>query len=367
MAQLGFGCMRLPMIGGAEGTVDMAQFEKMVDAYLASGFDYFDTAIVYLGGQSETALRDGLVKRHPREAFRLTDKLSGSQFEKEEDIRPLFERQLKNCGVEYFDCYLMHAMAAEVYEKFQRCHAFEVAQQLKAEGKIRRMGISFHDKPAVLDRILTEHPEIEVVQIQLNYLDLDNPSIESGAVYEICRKHGKPVLVMEPVKGGGLADLPESAQAVFDELGGGSAASYAIRWCAGFDGVETVLSGMSTLAQMQDNLSYMVDFMPLDEKELAAIERVRAILKQENTVACTACRYCVAGCPMDIQIPDLLSCLNTHRRYADWGSNFYYGTHTANHGKASDCVECRQCEGACPQHLPITELLRECANVFENG
>lgn len=367
MAQLGFGCMRLPMIGGAEGAVDTAQFSQMIDAYLAAGFDYFDTAIVYLGGQSETALRECLVGRYPRESFRLTDKLSGSQFEKEEDIRPLFERQLANCGVEYFDCYLMHAMASEVYEKFKRCRAFETVAQLKAEGKVRRMGISFHDKPAVLERILTEHPEIELVQIQLNYLDLDNPSIESGAVYEVCRAHGKPILVMEPVKGGALAELPPQAQAVFDALGGGSAASYAIRYCAGFEGVETVLSGMSTLGQMHDNLSYMTDLHPLSDAEHAAIARVRTILKQENTVACTACRYCIAGCPMQIRIPDLLSCLNTHRRYADWGSSFYYGTHTAGCGKASDCIKCRQCEQACPQHLPITQLLQECAAVFETA
>lgn len=365
MAQLGFGCMRLPMIGDALSAVDTDQFSQMVDAYLAAGFDYFDTAIVYLGGQSETALRDCLVRRYPRDAFRLTDKLSGSQFTTQDDIRPLFERQLANCGVDYFDCYLMHSMSEPVYEKFQGCHAFEVIAQLKAEGKLRRMGISFHDKPAVLDRILTDHPEIEVVQIQLNYFDLDNPSIESGAVYEVCRKHGKPVLVMEPVKGGGLADLPEAARAIFAALGPASPASYAIRWCAGFDGVETVLSGMSTLDQMRDNLSYMTRFQPLSEAELDAVARVREILKQENTIACTACRYCVAGCPMDIRIPDLLSCLNTHRRYADWGSNFYYGAYTANHGKASDCIGCRQCERICPQHLPITQYLAEAAGAFE--
>ena len=365
MKKLGFGCMRLPMIGGPEGTVDQAQFNRMIDRYMEEGFCYFDTAHVYLAGQSETALREGLVKRYPRESFILTDKLSGSCFSSEAEILPLFEIQLEATGVTYFDYYLMHSMSAEVYEKFTRLHAFDVAKELLAQGKIRHLGISFHDKPAVLEQILTEHPEIEVVQIQLNYLDYDDPSIESGDVYRVCRKFHKPILVMEPVKGGALAQLPPEAQAIFDRRQNGSAASYAIRYACSFPGVMMVLSGMSDLSQMEDNLSYMQAPQPLTPAELEDIQAVRDILKGQNTVPCTACRYCTPGCPQHILIPDLFACLNSQRKYQDWGSGYYYGVHTKDHGKASDCIGCGKCEKICPQHLPIREFLREAVQVFE--
>jgi predicted aldo/keto reductase-like oxidoreductase len=364
MKKLGFGCMRLPMIGGAEGVVDQAEFNRMIDLYLDAGFCYFDTAHVYLGGQSETALREGLVKRYPRDRFFLVDKLSGSQFQTEAEILPFFQKQLDATGVDFFDLYLMHSLTADGYEKFTRCRAFETVAQLKAQGKVRHMGISFHDKPAVLEQILTDHPEIEAVQIQLNYLDYDNPSIESGAVYEVCRRFHKPVLVMEPVKGGNLVNLPPEAQQVFDDLGGGSAASYAIRYAASFEGVEMVLSGMSDTAQMADNLSYMRDFQPLTQQEQDAVAKVRAILKQQDTVPCTACRYCVDGCPRHILIPDLFACLNTKRRYHDWNSDYYYEISTTGHGTPADCVNCRQCTRACPQHLDIPALLKEVAEAF---
>lgn len=365
MKKLGFGCMRLPMIGGAEGNVDLAHFTRMVDRYMEAGFCYFDTAIVYLAGQSETAIGECVAKRYPREAFVLTDKLSGSQFQKQEDIRPLVQRQLAACGVEYFDYYLMHALSAEVYKKFTDCGAFETVAQLKSEGKIRRMGISFHDKPAVLEQILTEHPEIEVVQIQLNYLDMDDPSVESAAVYEVCRRFEKSVFVMEPIRGGALAELPREADEVIRSLGGGSAASYALRFAAGFDGVEMVLSGMSSEAQLLDNIAVMEEPKPLTEEELRALEQVRAILRSGNTIPCTGCRYCVAGCPKNILIPDLFACLNSKRKYQDWGSDFYYTTHISGHGKASDCIGCGRCEKVCPQHLPVREYLKEVKMSFE--
>ena len=364
MKKLGFGCMRLPMTGGAEGVVDQPHFCRMIDAYMAAGFRYFDTARVYLGGQSETALRECLVKRYPRDSFVLTDKLSGSQFNTKADIRPLFQEQLTALGVEYLDCYLMHSMSAESYGKFTRLEAFSVAAELKAEGKIRHLGISFHDKPEVLARILTEHPEIEVVQIQLNYIDYDDPSIQSGAVYEVCRKFGKPVLVMEPVKGGALADLPPEADKLLRGLGG-SSASYALRYAASFPGVMMVLSGMSDTAQMADNLATMADPQPLNQAELQAVEAVRKILRSMDTVPCTGCRYCTPGCPRHIPIPDLFACLNTKRKYRDWNSDFYYNVHIKDHGRASDCIGCRQCERVCPQHLNITELLKQVTAAFE--
>lgn len=367
MKNFGFGCMRLPMIGGLEGRVDQAHFNRMIDRFLAEGFTYFDTAHGYLNGKSETAIREGLVKRYPRDAYLLTDKLTENYFRSEADIRPFFQQQLEATGVSYFDYYLMHALTVEHYQKFTAAGAFAVAGQLKAEGKIRHLGISFHDKPALLTQILTEHPEIEVVQIQFNYADYDNPSIESRAVYEVCRQFGKPVIVMEPVKGGGLVNLPDDARAILAGLRGGSPASYAIRYAASFEGIFMVLSGMSTYEQLEDNLSFMKDFRPLNENEFAAIERVRDILKRQDTVPCTACQYCVAGCPKRIRIADLFACLNAKKQYADWNSDFYYDVSTAGHGKASDCIGCKQCERACPQHLPIAELLKTVTETFEGG
>ena len=366
MKNFGFGCMRLPLLDGTEGLVDQVQFNQMVDLFLAEGFCYFDTAHGYLDGKSETAIREGLVKRYPRDAFLLADKLSANFFSAEADILPLFQRQLEAAGVTYFDYYLMHALTAERYQKFTACRAFEAAKQLQAEGKIRHLGISFHDKPEVLTQILTEHPEIEVVQIQFNYADYDNPSIQSGDVYQVCRQFGKPIIVMEPVKGGGLANLPHEALDIFNALQSGSPASYAIRYAASFEGVFMVLSGMSTLAQARDNLRFMKDFQPLSQAEFSAIEQVKEILRRQDTIPCTACQYCVSGCPQHILIPNLLACMNAKKQFQDWNSNFYYDVHTSGHGKASACIGCRQCERACPQHLPIVELLGTVAEVFEH-
>ena len=258
----GFGCMRLPMIGEE---VDIEQTKQMVDAFLDAGFNYFDTAHGYIQGKSEKALKTCLTSRYPREKYILTDKLTANYFKTEADIRPFFESQLKICGVEYFDFYLMHAQGLVNYDHFKECHAYETAFALKKEGKIRHVGISFHDRAEVLERILTEYPEIEVVQIQFNYADFDDPAVQAGKCYEICRKHGKQVIVMEPVRGGSLANLPDDAKAVFEELHGGSPATYAIRYAAGFPGIMMVLSGMSSLEQMKENVSFMKDFRPPDE------------------------------------------------------------------------------------------------------
>ena len=358
----GFGCMRLPMNGSK---VDIEQTKKMVDEFLAQGFNYFDTAHGYIDGKSELALKECLTSRYPRESYVLTDKLTNFYFKKEEDIRPFFENQLKWCGVDYFDFYLMHAQSAEIFKFFKSCRTYETAFDLKAEGKIRHVGISFHDKAEVLDRILTEYPQIEVVQIQFNYLDYNDPAVESRKCYEVCRKHGKPVLVMEPVKGGNLVNLPEEAKAVLDELHGGSPASYAIRFAAGFEGMMMVLSGMSSMEQMQDNLSYMKDFKPLNEKELEAIDKVQKIFKSRNLIPCTACRYCEAGCPKQIKIPDLFAAMNTKKLYNDWNADYYYGLYATKGHKASDCIRCGKCEKACPQHLHIRDLLVTVKEEFE--
>ncbi len=362
--KLGFGFMRLPLIGER---IDIDQTCKMVDEFMAKGFNYFDTAHGYMNEKSESALKTCLVDRYPRESFVIADKLTNNYFEKQEDIRPFFEKQLQLCGVTYFDFYLMHAQGAGNYDKYKACNAYQTAFELKAEGKIRHVGISFHGTAQMLRKILTENPNLEFVQIQFNYLDYDDASVQSKAVYEVCREFNKPVIVMEPVKGGNLVNLPQSAQAVFDELKGGSNASYAIRFAAGFEGVFMVLSGMSNMAQLSDNVSYMQDFLPLNQKEQDAVNNVRKEFLKLKLIACTSCRYCVDGCPKKISIPDLFAALNSKQLYNGWNPNFYYEIHTQNKGKASDCVQCGLCEKSCPQNLPIRQLLKQVASCFEKN
>lgn len=360
----GFGCMRLPM---KEGEVDYEEFNKMIDVYLESGFNYFDTAHGYLKGKSETALRDCLVARYPRERYILTNKLTNAYIGREEDVRPFFESQLKICGVDYFDFYLMHAQSKSNFALFKRCRAYEQAFELKAEGKIKHVGISFHDTAEVLEQILREYPQIEVVQIQLNYVDYDDPAVQSRRCLEVCNKYRKPVIVMEPVKGGSLVKLPAGADAYFNALGSMSPASYAIRFAAGCEGVFMVLSGMSDTAQMRDNLSYMKNFVPLNGEEREAVQKVCGAFKKQGLIACTACRYCTDGCPKGISIPDLFACMNAKKTYRDWNVDYYYGNvYTKNGGKASECVACGKCEAKCPQHLPIRALLKDVAAVFES-
>lgn len=364
--KLGFGCMRLPM---KDGQVDIEQTNKMVDYFIENGFNYFDTAHGYIDGKSELAIKECLTSRYPRDSYVLTDKLTDFYFKKNEDIRPFFESQLKACGVDYFDIYLMHAQGAVNYEHFKSCKAYETALEFKKEGKIRHFGISFHDSPQFLEQILIDYPQIEVVQIQFNYADYDDPAVQGKKCYDICRKYNKPIIVMEPVKGGNLVNLPEEAKQVLENLNGGSPASYAIRFAAGFDGMLSVLSGMSDLSQMQDNVSYMKDFKPLDERELKAIGEVQEIFRKKNLIPCTSCRYCIAGCPKNISIPDLFAIMNTKQLYHDWNADYYYEcVHTGNgKGKASDCIKCGKCEKACPQHLHIRDLLCDVAKEFEKN
>lgn len=357
--RFGFGFMRLPKNGDQ---IDIDHTMRMVDAFMAAGFNYFDTAHGYLSEQSEIVLRQTLTSRYPRESYILTNKLSPNYFEKNEDIRPIFQVQLDACGVEYFDFYLMHAQNADLFAKYKACRAYETALELKAEGKIRHLGISFHDKASVLDQILTKYPQIEVVQIQFNYLDFESPRIESGKCYEVCRKHGKPVIVMEPVRGGQLVNLPTAAMDILPSLGGGSNASYAIRFAAGFEGIFMVLSGMSSLEMVEDNCGFMADFKPLNKTELAVVQKVAEIINGLDLIACTSCKYCVDGCPQQIKIPDLFGCFNKKRRYS---ANQADATYAAFDVKASDCIACGQCEEVCPQQLPIRKLLQDVAEEFE--
>lgn len=362
----GFGCMRLPMM--ENGTdVDIVETTKMVDTFLEQGFNYFDTAHGYLGGKSELALKECLTSRHKREEYILTDKLTMPYFNKQEDIRPFFESQLEACGVEYFDFYLMHAQSKDIFVHFKKCRAYETALELKEEGKIRHFGISFHDRAEVLEEILQEYPQIEVVQIQFNYVDYEDPAVQSRKCYEVCRKYNKPMIIMEPVKGGNLVNLPADAKQILDDLHGtGSTASYAVRFAASFEGVMMVLSGMSNMEQMQDNLSYMKDFQPLDETEMAAVKAVADVFHSKHMIPCTACRYCIEGCPKKISIPDLFACMNAKTVFHDWNADYYYSNvHTVHNGKASECIRCGKCEKVCPQHLQIRELLQDVAKEFE--
>ena len=360
---LGYGCMRLPTL--PDGRIDEVRAEALLNTARDAGVNYFDTAYPYHGGESEPFV-GRVIAKWPRESFYLATKLPLWQCKSLDEAKRIFADQQKRLGVDYFDFYLMHAQNADNFKKFKACRAYETAFALKAEGRIRHVGLSFHDRAEVLDQILTEYPQIEVVQIQFNYLDYDDIAVQSRKCYEVCRKHGKPVLVMEPVKGGSLVNLPEEAKKVLDDLHGGSPASYAIRFAAGFPGMMMVLSGMSNMEQMKDNLSYMRDFKPLNETEMAAVNKVQEIFHKMNMIPCTACRYCVEGCPKQISIPDLFAIMNIKQLHHDWNADYYYEeVHTAPGRRASDCLKCGKCEKICPQHLPIRKLLEEVAKEFD--
>ena len=365
LSALGMGTMRLPVMEGDDSRVDEAAAKEMLAACMAGGVNYYDTAWGYHSGHSELTVGK-LLADYPRESFYLASKFPGYDLRNMGKVEEIFEKQLEKCRVDYFDFYLMHAQSAENYPHYKKCRAYETAFALKAEGKVRHVGISFHDSAEMLDRILTEYPQLEAVQLQFNYVDYDDPAVQSRRCYEVCRKHGKPVIVMEPVKGGNLADLPEDAAAVLDALHGGSSASYAIRFAAGFPGIRMVLSGMSDLRQVEDNIAFMRDFKPLDETELAAVKRVQEIFRSKSLIPCTACRYCTAGCPQHISIPDLFAVMNAKQIHRDWNADYYYSeVYTKNGGRASDCIRCGKCEKVCPQHLHIRDLLADVAAEFE--
>lgn len=365
MPKLGFGLMRLPE---QEGVIDHAQVCSMVDKYMQAGMNYFDTAYVYHGGKSEVAAREALVKRYPRDSFMLATKLPAWEIKKAEDMERLFNEQLSRAGVEYFDFYLLHAVEeGSNYDTYVKYDCFDWCMQRKAEGKIKHFGFSFHGSPELLETILDAHPEVEFVQVQLNYLDWTNPTVRSQRLYEILHERNIPIIVMEPVKGGTLASMaPEIEAKLKTRQPEKSVASWALRFVGSLSGVVTILSGMSNEAQMEDNINTFHNFEALSDDELKIINEVTEELLGMPQIGCTACKYCCDGCPKKISIPDIFRTINTLRRNPeDLHSKNSYAELTQRSGKASDCIGCGQCERVCPQHLPIIELMKEGAGILD--
>lgn len=369
--KLGFGCMRLPLLDKADQTsINMEILNKMVDAFLARGFTYFDTAYVYHNMKSEIAVREALVKRYPRDKFTLATKLLPRVLKAAEEQERIFQEQLEKCGVEFFDYYLIHNLGESSYRQACKFDTFGFVAAKKKAGQVKKMGFSFHATPELLDEILTAHPEVDFVQLQINYIDWENSGIQSRRCYETARKHQVPVIVMEPCKGGNLAKIPAKAEALMKAYNPeASVPSWAIRFAAGLEGVSMVLSGMSALDQVLDNTAYMADFKPLNAEENKIIEQVTAIINEDNVIPCTTCHYCEEGCPQHIAIPDYFALYNNAKANIAKGfsSQFvYYLNLTATHGKAGDCTGCQQCEKACPQHIRITEHLKDVAKMFDS-
>ena len=365
IGKFGFGLMRLPMIGDE---VDIEQTKVMADMFLKSGFVYFDTAYGYINGKSEKAIKDVLVDRYPRESFKIATKLPAWAGPKtKEEAQQMFWTSLERTGAGFFDFYLLHNLGEARSQFFDDYDIWNFVMDLKQKGLIKHVGFSMHDSAAELEKILIAHPEMEFVQLQINYADWESGAVESRKCLEVCQKYGKPVIVMEPVKGGSLAALPEAAEQVLKQLDSEvSIASWAMRFAASLEGVMVVLSGVSDIEQMQDNLNTMTNFNPLSAGEYAAIEKVQAILQSFPTVPCTSCRYCVKDCPQNIPIPTILNAVNRVIVYGDVApakGNYFFATR--DKGKASDCIGCGQCEAACPQHIVITEELQKAAAMFE--
>lgn len=364
--KLGFGCMRLPVLDGDVNAIDDVTFCKMIDNYMEQGFKYFDTAYPYHNGNSEKAVKRCLVDRYDREQFFLTTKMPLWFTKEYADYQKILDIQMERCGVDYFDFYLLHAMNKERLEETEKLGGFEFVQKMKAEGKLHHIGFSFHDSAEVLEEILKKHPEMEFVQLQINYYDWDSDNVQSGKCYKVAEKYGVPVIVMEPVKGGTLANMVGEPANILKELDeNASFASFAIRYAASLPNVMLVLSGMSDEQQVRDNISYMKDFVPLSDKEQKAIRQVVEELEKLPTIPCTKCSYCVEGCPKKIQIPDLFSDYNMTVQFGvTENSRNDYKRHITDHGAAADCIRCGKCEKQCPQHLKIRDLLVDVAKTF---
>lgn len=364
--KLGFGMMRLP--AQKDGAIDLPQVRDMVDAFMGAGFTYFDTAYGYHNEQSEPTVRKALVERYPREQYLLATKLPLWHIKTAADMPRLFATQIERTAAGYFDYYLLHALNASYLKMMDETDTWGFIRRLRDEGKVRHIGFSFHDSADVLEDVLTKHPEMEFVQLQINYADWDSGAVQSRACYETARRHGKSVVIMEPVKGGALAAMGPDARAVLLKARpDASIASWAMRYAASLDGVITVLSGMSDMEQMRDNIHTLANFEPLTGDDRAALDNVRDILSSIQTIPCTNCKYCIeaGNCPQGIPIPEIIATDNNRRVFdrVDKGS---YAFATRGKGVASDCIRCGACEGRCPQHLPIMQLMEDAAAVYES-
>ena len=373
MKKLGFGLMRMPTLDKTNAAdVDIEQVKEMVDLFMENGFTYFDTAIMYNGFASQSVAKKALVDRYPRDSFTLATKLHAGFFDSFEDRDRVFNEQLEQTGAGYFDYYLLHGIESAMLPKYEKYDCFNWLLEKKAQGLVRHAGFSFHDSAELLDELLTKYPEMEFVQLQINYLDWESEWIQSRACYETAAKHGKPVIVMEPVKGGTLARVPAEAEKLFkDHDPDRSVPSWALRYAASLDHVMVVLSGMSDVEQMKDNISSMNDFKPLTDEEKEICHKAAAIINSQTAIPCTGCSYCTSGCPMKIAIPQYFSLYNAVQRETmeekGWTSSFAsYDVLALKFGRARDCVGCGQCEGVCPQHLPVIENLKKVSKCFDH-
>ena len=367
--KLGFGLMRLPLTDANDkGSIDIEALKEMVDTFMEQGFTYFDTAWMYCAFKSENAVKEALTDRYPRDRYTLTTKLHASYLKTKEDRDRIFEEQRQKTGVDYFDYYLIHAIDQELYSIYNEMDCFNWLIEKKKQGLVKHIGFSYHDSAEFLDQVLTEHPEMEFVQLQMNYLDWESAEVQSRKCYEVAIKHGKPVIVMEPVKGGTLADVPaevrESFAAYHPDL---SVPSWAIRFVASLDNVAMVLSGMSNMEQLMDNISYMKEFVPMNAEETELVHKAAEMIKDSIAIPCTGCSYCTEGCPMQIAIPDLFRVYNKSKRgeITDFEANEEYRQLTESGGKARECLACGQCQVACPQHLEIINYLKDVAKCME--
>ena len=367
MKKLGFGLMRLPYSEDKTwGNVDLEKTRDMIDSYMKEGFTYFDTAWVYHGGFSEKIFGELVGKRYPRNEFQVTTKMPLWGMKDSSELQKIFDEQLKNCHVDYFDYYFLHALNKEIYKKAEELGGFKWMQKMKAAGKIKHPGFSFHDTADVLEEILNAHPEVELVQLQINYIDWESNNVQSRKCYEVCCRHGVQVSVMEPIKGGSLANITDEGRKYFNKINPeASLASWAVRYCASLDNILVVLSGMSNMEQLKDNMSYMKYFVPLSGKEQKAVKKTAKFIEKTIAIPCTACRYCVDGCPKKINIPRYFELYNEQNRYGVQSYTWHYNETKKNGGAPGDCISCGACQKHCPQKLKIVDLLKEVKKTFE--